>query len=131
MDELQAGTEPTLAVLPKPPVLVQPGKAALDDPALGDHGELVQLAALGELHRGRLTQYLPHTQRKRLAHVARVSEHTLHLAQARLAAAQRLQRPFAVRHLSGGHSNCVRKTLRIHPNVAFDARDLRARLNSP
>ena len=35
MDELQAGVEQPLAVLPQPPVLVQPGKAALDDPALG------------------------------------------------------------------------------------------------
>lgn len=51
MDELQAGVEQPLAIFPQPPVLFQPGKAALDDPALGNHGKLVQFAALGNLHR--------------------------------------------------------------------------------
>ena len=45
MDELQAGVEQPLAVLPQPPVLVQPGKAALDDPALGHDREGAQLLA--------------------------------------------------------------------------------------
>lgn len=39
MNELQAGVEPSLAVLPKAPVLVQPGKTAFNDPALGHHLE--------------------------------------------------------------------------------------------
>ena len=30
MDELQTGIEMSLAVFPQPPVLVQPGKAAVD-----------------------------------------------------------------------------------------------------
>lgn len=50
MDELQAGIERRLAVLPPPPVLVQPGKAALDDSALGHDLEGVQFAVLGDLH---------------------------------------------------------------------------------
>ena len=50
MDELQAGVEPALAVLPQPPILLQPGKAALDDPALGHDLEGMQLASLGVLN---------------------------------------------------------------------------------
>jgi hypothetical protein len=37
----------TLAVLPQPPILLQPGKAALDDPALGHHLERMQFIAGG------------------------------------------------------------------------------------
>lgn len=40
MDELQAGIEPSLAVLPQAPVFLQPGEAALNYPALGNHREL-------------------------------------------------------------------------------------------
>ena len=50
MDELQAGIEPTLAVLPKPSVLLQPGKAALDNPALRHDLEGVQLTTFCDLH---------------------------------------------------------------------------------
>ena len=45
MDELQAGVEPALAVLPQASVLLQPGEAALDDPALGHDRKGVQFAA--------------------------------------------------------------------------------------
>ena len=41
MDELQAGVEVAFAVFPQPPVLLQPGKATLDYPALGDNGKLM------------------------------------------------------------------------------------------
>ncbi len=51
MDELQAGVEFALAVLPQPSVFLQPGKTALDDLALGHDLEGVQFAALGNLHR--------------------------------------------------------------------------------
>ena len=44
MNELQAGVEPTFTVLPQPPVLFQPGKTALDYPALGHDLERVELA---------------------------------------------------------------------------------------
>ena len=50
MNELQTGVEQPLAALPQPPVLVQPGKAALDDSALGHDLEGVQFAVLGDLH---------------------------------------------------------------------------------
>ena len=50
MDELQAGIEPTLAVLPKPSVLLQPGKVALDNPALRHDLEGVQLTTFCHLH---------------------------------------------------------------------------------
>jgi len=47
MDELQAGVEQSLAVLPQSAVLFQPHKAAFDDPALGHDLETVQLPSSG------------------------------------------------------------------------------------
>ena len=123
MNKLQAGVEQPLAVLPQPPVLLQPGKAALDHPALGHHRKLVQFAALGYLHRHLWPQCLTHTQRKGLSRISAVAQNALHVAQASLAARERLQRPFAVCHLSRGHGNCMGKALRVHCNVALDARD--------
>ena len=73
VNELQAGVEPSLAVFPQAPVLLQPGKAALDDPALGHDLESVQLAALGDLYRDVFSQDLSHAQSKGLAHVAAVA----------------------------------------------------------
>ena len=84
----------------------------------------MQLAALGNLHRDRLPQGLVDRLRKGLTHIATVSKHALHPAQVSLAPLQRLQRPLAVRHLSRRHGDGVRQTLRIHPYVALDARDL-------
>ena len=126
MDELQAGIEQPLAVLPQPPVLVQPGKAALDHPALGHHRKLVQLAALGNLHRDLLAQRLAHPLRERLSHIAAVAQHALHPCQAPLATPERLQCALAIRHLGRGHHHRMRKTLRIDGNVALEARDLLA-----
>ena len=90
MDELQTGIEMSLAVFPQSPVLVQPGKAALDYPALGDNCEFVQFAARGNLHRHMLTQCFLHALCKRLARIAAVGQHTLEPTQARLAPAYRL-----------------------------------------
>lgn len=56
MYELQTGVEAAFAVLPQSSVFLQPQKAALDYPALGQNLEGVQLAALGNLHRDVLTQ---------------------------------------------------------------------------
>ena len=128
MDKLQAGAEQPFAVLPHPPVLVQPGKAALDYPALGNHHKLVQLAALGNLHRDLLAQRLAHPLRKRLARIPTVTQHALHPSQAPLAAFERLQRALAIGHLSGGDRHRMGKVLRIDGNVALDARDLLARV---
>ncbi len=90
MNELQAGIEFSLAVLPQPPILLQPGKAALHHPALGDHRELVQFTALGNLHRDSLAQYLLHALHEGLTHITAVGQHALNLAQIRLAMAHRL-----------------------------------------
>jgi transposase len=60
MDELQAGVEQALAVLPQSPVFLQPGEAALDDPTLGHELEGMSLITLGNLYRHVLTQYLAH-----------------------------------------------------------------------
>ena len=45
MDELQAGIETALAVFLQPPVLLQPCKAALDNPTLWHDLEGMQLTA--------------------------------------------------------------------------------------
>lgn len=108
MDELQAGVQQPLAVLPQPPVLLQPGKAALDDPALGHHLERMQFTALGDLYRDVSTQNVLDALGKRSAHIAAVTQQGLHPAQSRFAALQCLQGTFAVRYLGCGHRNSVR-----------------------
>ena len=72
----------SLTVLPQPPVLVQLGKTPLHDPALGDDRKFVKFAALGNLHCDLLPKGLFDSLRKGLAHIATVSEHALHPAQA-------------------------------------------------
>jgi PAS domain-containing protein len=74
MDELQAGVQQPLAVLPQPPVLLQPGKAALDDPALGHHLERMQFTALGDLYRDVSAQNVLDALGKRPAHIAAVTQ---------------------------------------------------------
>ena len=108
VDELQAGVEQPLAVLPQPPVLLQPGKAALDDPALGHHLERMQFTALGDLYRDVSAQNVLDALGKRSAHIAAVTQQGLHPAQSRFAALQCLQGTFAVRYLGRGHRNSVR-----------------------
>lgn len=128
MDELQAGVELALAVLPQAPVLLQPSKAALHHPSLGDHRKFVQLAALGNLHCDVLAQDLLHTLCKGLPHVATVAQQALEWGQTCLAAAYSLQGTLAIRHLGCAHLNGMGQALCIHCNVAFDARDLLARV---
>ena len=77
MNELQAGVEQALAVLPHPPVLLQPRKAALHDSALVHHLERMQCTALGDLHRDMPTQYLLHALRERMARVTAVAKQAL------------------------------------------------------
>ena len=126
MDELQAGVEPTFMVLGQPAVLLQPCKAALDHPALGNHCKRVQLAALGNLHRDMFTQGLAHPLGKGLARVAAVGQHALHRAERALATLECLQSTFAIAHICRGHDNRMRQPLGIDCNVALDARDLLA-----
>ena len=128
MDELQAGIEQPLTVLPPPPVLLQPGKAALDDPALGHHFECVQLAALGDLHRDMLTQDVTHALREGRSHITGVCQQALYPRQRGLAALERLQRPLSVRHLGRRHRHGMGKSLGVHRNVALDPADLLARV---
>ena len=63
MDELQAGIEPSLAVFPQPPVLLQPGKSALHHPMLCTCVRLglqrpFAISHLGGGHRHRVRQPL-------------------------------------------------------------------------
>ena len=94
MDELQAGVEPALTVLPEPPALLQPGKVARDNPASGHDLEGVQFTKLGNLHRDHLTQYLARTLREGLTHIGAVTQYAFDLSEPRLTASQRLQSIF-------------------------------------
>jgi len=93
MDELQAGVEQSLAVLPQSAVLFQPRKAALDDPALGHDLETVQLTTLGNLYRHMFAQDVSDTLGERLAAVGAVAQHALHPAQGGLTPPERAQCP--------------------------------------
>ena len=119
MDELQAGIEPTLAVLSQPPVFLQPGKAALHYPTFWHDLEGVQLTTFCDLHRNVFAQCFAHALRKGLTHIAAIAQHTLHLLEARFAAFECLQRPFAVSHLGGGHRHRVRQALRVYCDVTL------------
>lgn len=124
MDELQTGVKQSLAVLPQPPVLFQPGEAALHHPALGYDLEGVQFAALGYLYRDVLAQDFPHALRERLPHIAAVGQQALYSSESRLAATQGLQRTLAIRHLCRGYRDRMRQTLRVHSDMALDAGNL-------
>jgi len=126
MNELPTGVERSLAVLPQPAAFLQPGKAALDHPALWDHRKPVHLAALGNLHR--CAQHVPERLCKRFTCIAAIGQHSFELAQARLAPIKCLQSALAVCHLGRGHRYCVRQALAVHGDVALDARDFLARI---
>jgi len=121
MDELQAGVEQPLAVLPQSAVLFQPRKAAFDNPALRHGLESVQLTALGHLYRHVFAQDVSHALCERLAAVGAVAQHALHPAQGGLAPPERAQRSFAIGHFDRSHRHCVRQPLRsnINSNVGI------------
>lgn len=105
MHKLQAGRELAFTVLPKPPVLLKPRKAALDHPALGHDLEGVQLIAFGYLYGHIFTQNVAHALRKRLPRVATVTQHAFDALEMTLAALQGLQTPLAISHLGCGDGN--------------------------
>lgn len=126
MDELQAGVERALAVLPQPSVLFQPREAAFDDPALGHDLEGVQFAAFGDLHRDLLAQDLSYALGERLSGIAAIAQQVLHVSQVRLATMQALERAFAIGHFRRRHRDSVRQALGIDGDVTLDTRDLLA-----
>ena len=74
--ELQAGIELAFAVLPQPPILLQPGKTAFYHPAFRHHLKLTQLAAFGYLYFHFPAQHGHHPLGKRLARIAAVGRIT-------------------------------------------------------
>ncbi len=82
MDKLQAGIEFTLAVFPQPPILLQPGKATLNNPAFGHDLEGMQLTPPGNLHRDGLSQDFPHAFGKWFSGIATVAQQALYFPQA-------------------------------------------------
>ena len=124
MDELQAGVKFAFAILPQPPVLLQPGKAALDHPALWNDGKCVQRVALGDLHRG--LEQVRDRLCKRPAHVAAIGQHTPVPNESGLAPLHGLQGTLAIGHLGRRHSDRMGQAPAIHGNVTLDPRDLLA-----
>lgn len=114
MDELQAGIEFALAVLPQAPAFLQPGKGTLHDPALGYHSKGVQLIAFGNLHRR--TQPVFDGLGKRLSRVTSIDQHALDLLQVRCAPIHRLQCSLAVSHIRRRHRDRMRQSLGVHGN---------------
>lgn len=128
MDELQAGVELTFAVFPKPAVFLQPGKTALDNPALGHDRKGVQFTAFGDLHRDLLPENGAHTQCERLSGVATVAQDAFHPFQTRLATFQRRQCAFAIGDIRRRHGDGVREALSIDRDMTLDPRHLLARV---
>ena len=75
MDELQAGVEFALAVLPEAAAFLYPGKGSLDDPALRHDGKGMQLTALSDLNFG--TEQFFYGMGKRLPDVSAVGQNAL------------------------------------------------------
>ena len=101
------------------PVLLEPCKAALDDPKLGYDlltyaAHCVLRFAFCVLHCDVCPQYVGHALRKGLAHIAAVAQHALHLCEARFAAFERLSRSLPVSHLGNGRRYCVWQVLSVH-----------------
>lgn len=89
MDELQAGIELTLAVLPQPPALSQPGEAARHHPAQ----EHKSTSAFGDLHLG--TDQPFHDLDKWLTDIP-ICQDVLHTLQVTYAPPECQQRSFTV-----------------------------------
>ena len=121
MDKLQAGIEFTLAVFQQTPIRLQPGKAALNNPAFGHDLEGMQLTPLGNLHCDGPSQDFSHLFGKRFSGITAVTQQTLHVLQVRFAARQRLQCAFAIGYLRCCHRNGMWQALRIDRDMAFDA----------
>ena len=121
MNELQTGVEPSLAVLPQPPVLLQPSKAALYYPALGHYLKAVKFIPLRNLHCHMRAQYHFDFSGKWSTNVACIRKHAAHSNERILAALERLQRSLAIRHIRCCDGQCVWQSIRIDCNMALDS----------
>ena len=126
MDELQAGVESSLAVLPQAPTFLQPPKGSFCHTALGQDDKSVQFISLDHLHRR--AQPLFHAVRKRLSGVASVDQHAFNGPQIGCATIHRGQRAVAIGHIGRGDRDGVRQALRIDGDVPLDAGNFLARV---
>ena len=117
MDELQAGIEFALTVLPQTPAFFQPSEGTLHGSALGYHSKGVQLIALDNLHRR--TQPVFDGLGKRLSRVTSIDQHTLDLLQVHCASIHRLKCSLAVSCIGRCHRDRMRQSLGVHNHVAF------------
>ena len=84
----------------------------------------MQFIALGNLHRG--TQQLLDPFGKARAGIAAVRQHVDHCRQGLPVPAKHRQRTGTIGYLGRRHMNRMRQALRVHRNMALDARDLLA-----
>ena len=123
---LQTGTQLTLAVFPKPPVLFQPGKAALYYPPLRQYCKTVQFVSFGNLYL-RTHQRL-YRQSKGLTRVTTVSKDFLYRTKIIPVTFQCHQAAFSIRNIRRRYRKGMRQTLRVNRYMPLDTAHLLARI---
>ena len=123
---MQTGTQLTLAVFPKPPVLFQPGRTALDYPSLRQYCKTVQFVSLGNLYL-RTNQRL-YRRSKCLARVTTVSKDFLYRPKIILVTFQCQQTAFSIRNIRRRYRKGMRQTLRVNRYMPLDTANLLARI---
>jgi hypothetical protein len=121
VDKLQAGIEFSLAVFPQSPAFFQPGKGTLYNPSLGQYDKSVKFVALDDFHR--CAQLLLDGPGKGFSGVAAINQDLLNCSERMTASIKGFQCAIPVGNLGGCHCNRMGESLRIHRNMAFDARD--------
>ncbi len=110
-------------------VAADPGEGSLDDPALGQHDELVQFGALDDFDHpmARAGSGLRHA----CSLIAGIGEDALDEGkEAARASIENQSRPVAILHVGGMNDDVQEKAERIDEDVPLAARDLLARIKA-
>ena len=125
-DESLDAARVALEVARQPPVMADPGQGALDDPALGQHDELVKRAALDDLHRPSPGGGDSGGHARSL--VAAIADDALDEREQAACASQRLVGAIAVLDVGAMDEDAHEETERVDQDVALAPRDLLARI---
>ena len=96
----------SFAVLPESPAFLQPGERALNDPALGNDDELVQLATLGDFHV--CPQDLVYQSGEALPAIAAVNEHVADMGQSLIIEQKHQHSTISIIDVSSCHGDGMR-----------------------
>jgi len=116
----------TLEVAGETAVAADPGKGALDNPALGQDDEAMEIGTLDDLQLPR--PGLGDSRRRFLALIAGVSEDALDEREHAARSAQQQDRAVAILDSGGMDDDVQQETQRVDENVALAARRLLARV---